>query len=329
MSRFCTHGLRSLSAFTLLTPVLAQSCSSPNATFGAGGGRKIALVIDSSGSNDWTDPEDLRITAAQAFTYRLTASSEAKSGGHGAADLLAVIDFDDTSKVAYPLGDPGNAAFDTINAFGGTFISGGVDLGLAELQRDGSPLGNRTGMIVLTDGEDAYLETLILSLNNATALGVRISFGFLQTPGSPVTPPAGLVSAILATGGTFSTIDSAAAQQYFIDLIIANGPTPVDVGGGATGPNGETSILPGLAVAHKLARDPGVYTYNAVAGERLNFTVQSLTNQSLAVALSGHGGADLLTATEGPSWIANVLFTPASDTALKLTWERIFIVIFS
>lgn len=230
-----------------------------------------------------------------------------------------MIDFDDTSKVAYPLGDPGNAAFDTINAFGGTFISGGVDLGLAELQRDGSPLGNRTGMIVLTDGEDAYLETLILSLNNATALGVRISFGFLQTPGSPVTPPAGLVSAILATGGTFSTIDSAAAQQYFIDLIIANGPTPVDVGGGATGPNGETSILPGLAVAHKLARDPGVYTYNAVAGERLNFTVQSLTNQSLAVALSGHGGADLLTATEGPSWIANVLFTPASDTALKLT----------
>jgi hypothetical protein len=46
------------------------------------------------------------------------------------------------------------------------------------------------------------------------------------------------------TGGTYSKIDSAEAQETFVNLVISNGPTNIDNAGGAG-----TEILPGPTIA--------------------------------------------------------------------------------
>lgn len=125
-------------------------------------GRRIALVIDSSGSNSWTDPSNFRIDAAQQFNSRLT--TRAKAAPEEVPDEVTVIDFDDSARILYPMGDPEVATFDGIDSFGGTDIGSGIALGIDELVRTKPPLStgdvfaqyeeNKAGLVILTDGED-------------------------------------------------------------------------------------------------------------------------------------------------------------------------------
>lgn len=90
------------------------------------GGRKIAIVLDSSGSMSWNDPSNLRIIAGKSLNSQLVPASAAS--GNIKADLVTVVDFDDEAQVIYPLGDPAGAdsSFDTIDSDGGTWIAGSV-----------------------------------------------------------------------------------------------------------------------------------------------------------------------------------------------------------
>lgn len=54
------------------------------------GGRKVAIVIDSSGSMSSTDPNDLRITAGKALNNQLVSAAGATSGKK--ADLVTVVE---------------------------------------------------------------------------------------------------------------------------------------------------------------------------------------------------------------------------------------------
>lgn len=54
------------------------------------GGRKVAIVIDSSGSMSSTDPYDLRITAGKALNKQLVSSAGATGGKK--ADLVTVVE---------------------------------------------------------------------------------------------------------------------------------------------------------------------------------------------------------------------------------------------
>jgi Mg-chelatase subunit ChlD len=54
------------------------------------GGRKVALVIDASGSMMTNDPQDLRIMAGRALNRQLISAAEA-SDGKG-ADQVAVVE---------------------------------------------------------------------------------------------------------------------------------------------------------------------------------------------------------------------------------------------
>ena len=87
------------------------------------GGRKIAIVLDSSGSMSWNDPDNLRIIAGKSLNSQLVTASAAT--GNLKADLVTVVDFDDEATVIYPLGDPAGAdsSFDTIDSDGGTWIA--------------------------------------------------------------------------------------------------------------------------------------------------------------------------------------------------------------
>jgi hypothetical protein len=117
------------------------------------GDRKVALVIDSSGSMLETDPDNLRLAAGRALNDWLITKGEATGGKK--SDLVTVIDFDDTATLDYPLGDPAgaNSSFSKIDSSGGTFIAGGVEMGTAQLTSPGSgSTSGRSSIIVFTDG---------------------------------------------------------------------------------------------------------------------------------------------------------------------------------
>jgi hypothetical protein len=133
------------------------------------GDRKVAIVIDSSGSMATNDPYDLRINAGRALNEFLIANGEAT--GDQKPDLVTVIDFDYVATLDYPLGDPGgaNASFSKVDALGGTYIAAGVNMAIDELTGGGGPTEKRSAIVIFTDGEvrlpDALLSRYI-SLSN-------------------------------------------------------------------------------------------------------------------------------------------------------------------
>jgi len=109
----------------------------------------IALVIDSSGSMAWNDPNGLRKAAAKVLVQALTPT-----------DRLTVIDFDDYARTIWPLSAVGNSksAIENtidyyINAQGGTNISDGLRVAYGQINVDGKADPETTFTILLTDGQ--------------------------------------------------------------------------------------------------------------------------------------------------------------------------------
>ncbi|KAK3361297.1 hypothetical protein B0T24DRAFT_585868, partial [Lasiosphaeria ovina] len=203
-------------------------------------GRQIAVVIDSSGSNQDTDPANFRIAAGAQFVATLVTKASA-AGSDAQPDEVAVIDFDDSARVVSPLGDPSTASFDGIDSEGGTSIASGVALAIDTLTADtaAADVRDRAGIVVLTDGQDSDTSSLLAALDLAAQLGIRVSFGFLAPPANPRQSFSGasdplsgaepdVVAAILRTGGIFGTITSAEAQRRFVDLVVSHGATNID-----------------------------------------------------------------------------------------------------
>lgn len=118
------------------------------------GDRKVAIVIDSSGSMTYSDPDNLRLAAGRSLNDWLIGSKEATSTKK--PDLVTVINFDDVPNLDYPLGDPSgaNSSFDGIGADGGTYIAGGVQMAIDQLTTAGSgTTAGRSAIVVFTDGE--------------------------------------------------------------------------------------------------------------------------------------------------------------------------------
>lgn len=286
-------------------------------------GRKLAIVVDSSGSNTENDPGNLRITAAAAFNAGLTSAAEAGPGGR--PDRSATVDFDDSARVISALGDPDAASFAGIDSSGGTNIGSGVNLAIGELTRDpADPTANRAGIVVLTDGEDSDRAALIAAIGRATSLGIRVSFGFLSPPTNPVTaqrshpdqvvgrhqapspPPADLVAAIVASGGVFSTIDSAQAQQAFVALVEARGATNLDDPNGADDGGPLASGVSTTAVA-AAGGDVDTFSFGATRGRLLTIRVRALAGQPLALVVRDVGrGSRVLSARTGADAVAAV-----------------------
>ncbi len=256
-------------------------------------GRDIAIVIDSSGSNQDTDPSNLRIAAGIQFNESLVTRDEA--GPEGRPDRSAVVDFDTSARVVSPLDDPSVASFAGIDSEGGTNIGSGVDLAIDELTRDGNTVEDRAGIVVLTDGMDNEPGALVTALNRAGSLGIRVSFGFLSPPPVPIGPRRGVTAAqsaaeqprevqeaILATGGVFSTINSAEAQNEFVSLVNRTGAANLNDGNGSDDDGG---LSPGLAVTGRIAdaADTDRFTYEAPAGRRLVATLRPVDGQALTL----------------------------------------------
>lgn len=304
-------------------------------------GRKIALVIDSSGSNQDTDPSNLRIAAAQEFDATLVTA--ASVGPDNFPDKVTVIDFDTSARVVYPLGDPASASFDGIDSDGGTFIAGGVTLAIQELAKDTTdPTQDHAGIIVFTDGQDSDIGALVATVDDATSKGIRVSFGFLSPPPNPVIrrtkrrstepgararalyprqsntgPPSELLAAVLRTGGVFATIDSAEAQHSFIQLVLARGPTNIDsISSNDGGPLFPDVTVVALASA---AQGPDVFTYHATAGQSLTFKTEAITSDTLNVTLHDvRGSKDINSVATNAQGASNIVYKAPADVDLEL-----------
>ena len=280
------------------------------------GGRKIAIVIDSSGSNADTDPNNLRIVAAKNLNGVLVSKGQASSGGQ--PDSVTVVDFDSSASVIYSLGDPSgaDAKIDTIDADGGTDIASGVEAAINELTKNqGDVTAGRSGIVVLTDGEDSSLESLLQQLAQAKKLGIRVAFGFLSP--QPPADESDLLTAILDTEGVYSTITSDRAQEDFVNLVVRHGLTGLDNGGSS---NGTTVLYPGLAIAGNVSSSASkVYTYSSQGGEKLNFTVDALSGQTLDVTLRDtKNSKDINTTSTDKKSHAEILYTPSQTVDLSL-----------
>jgi hypothetical protein len=270
------------------------------------GNRKIGIVIDSSGSNTETDPTDLRIVAGKAIVANLQTS-----------DQVTVIDFDDLFRIVSPLGPPSTASFSGIDSIGGTFIAGGVEAAITEISKDGSgPTDKVSGIVVLTDGQDSGIDELVAQLTRAKGLGIRVSFGFLDPFNSDIQDPS-ILTAIIATGGIYSTIDSAVAQGSFVNLVLSHGLTAAD--GGAVGD--KTLLLPGLVTAGNVssADSPAKFTYDAVAHEKLKFSVQAISEQSFDIKLVDKiGNSDIKGASTDSTGLATIEYETTAALTLEL-----------
>ncbi|EJT80845.1 hypothetical protein GGTG_00838 [Gaeumannomyces tritici R3-111a-1] len=282
------------------------------------GGRKVAIVLDSSGSMSTTDPSRLRVVAGKALNNQLVPSSAATGGKQ--ADVVTVVDFDGSARVIYPLGDPAQAgsSFDKIDSSGGTFIADGVKKATAELTKPGNdPTADRSGIVVLTDGEDSDTKGLIAAIEAARAAGIRVSFGFLAPTAGAFKPD--LLSTILKTGGSYASFATADAIQSWLFLILSNGITASDRPGSAS----SQPLLPGITVAKLSGGGQSVaFSYAAQAGEQLVFSVSSLSAQELSAELSaaegGSGSVVGKNSTTARSKTATVAFSPSAAGDLKL-----------
>lgn len=276
------------------------------------GGRKVAIVVDSSGSNAQTDPTGLRVVAARNLNNMLVSKSEA--GGDRKADEVTVIKFSDDATILYPLGDPAGAesSFDQIDIDAGTSIVSGVKAATEELSKSGKTDG-RSGIVVLTDGQDADFMSLVSQIGESGSKGIRVSFGFLSIDLSTATSPE-VLTAILKTGGVYSAIDGAGAQQSFINLVMSHGITNDD---GATVTS--ATLLAGLTVS-SFVSSSGLnnFTYAAQDGEKVTFNLTSSTAGDLDASVKDASGKELGSAKTDATGVASISVDVAKAGELEL-----------
>ncbi|KAK0669385.1 hypothetical protein QBC41DRAFT_200365, partial [Cercophora samala] len=251
------------------------------------GDRKVAIVIDSSGSMSSADPDDLRLAAAKSLNDFLVSNAE--SGGEKKADQVAIVGFDSTPYDVFGPGDPGDVAaskgIENITLGGGTYIAGGVYQAMDHLAAMGGETKGRSAIVVFTDGSDSDTEELVSAINNATSQGIRVSFGYLDDRASA--QPQTVLRALRDSRGVYATITIAAGSQNFINYVLLNGLTAQDNAQGAG-----DRLLAGLATTQFVSgSDPVRLRYTAERGENANFTVVSFTGDRLTVEARAGGQA--------------------------------------
>jgi hypothetical protein len=302
-------------------------------------GRRLGIVIDSSGSNQETDPSGLRIAAGQAFNASLVTQAEVEREGRGKPDQSAVISFSDSAGVISALADPSLARFAGIGAFGGTCIACGIEQARAELvgSTDQPPPFRRFGIVVLTDGQDSDVGRIAAAIDAAAAIGIRTSIGFLAPPPNPVAasaaqagalqPARAVVSAVQRSGGVLATISSARAQRAFVSVALANGLTAVnDVNGGDEG--GVLGL--GVRVRGRISPrgDVDVWSYRTRRGQKVALTVSgpgavraairvARTGRPLARARTDRSGRARLILAARRSRLLEVDISSPADSAVN------------
>ena len=195
----------------------------------------IAVALDSSGSMRTlfffgSDPHGERRKAAKNLVDRLSPM-----------DRIAVVDFDDTGKVIYPLTaldsssarDAAKTAIDQVDDWGGTNLSAGLDVAIDELTRNKQE-GRSQYLIFLTDGQGAY--------DNASAERAKQAGITIYTIGLGSDVSADLLTSIAQqTGGQYYPVSNASVLTGLFEKIFTENINMATHNEGAT-PQGATPM---------------------------------------------------------------------------------------
>ena len=144
-------------------------------------------------------------------------------------------------------------------------------------------------------------------------MGIRVSFGFLSPFDATSSQDLSILSAILATGGTYTTIGVSTAQANFVSLVLAHGLTDTDHAGGTS-----SILLPGLLTAGNVSTSSGTetFTYDALSGEVLDFTVTAITDETFDFTL--HEACANKDIGSGSTSMGSIIFATTAATSLDL-----------
>ena len=116
---------------------------------------------------------------------------------------------------------------------------------------------------------------MVDAIKNATSLGIRVSFGFLDLSASY--QPEEVLLAVRESKGVYATITFAAGTRNFVNYVLLNGLTYQDNPQGAG-----DRLLSGLATTQFInGPDSVTLKYTASQGEKANFTLVSITGDQL------------------------------------------------
>jgi outer membrane protein assembly factor BamB/Mg-chelatase subunit ChlD len=179
----------------------------------------VVFVMDSSGSMNWNDPDDLRIQAAKNYVDKLNPD-----------DRAAVVDFDTEAWLipdGWPIGDHLSTNYfkiknnlDMVDSEGGTFISMGLNLSNEELRIYGDS-DNVPIIILLTDAQNTNPDDDEICINEskiAQDRGIKIfTIGLSMVPNS--TGEQLLITLANITGGKYFPAPNASYLEVIYEEI--------------------------------------------------------------------------------------------------------------
>ncbi|MDR1614898.1 MAG: hypothetical protein LBS26_04930, partial [Campylobacteraceae bacterium] len=161
------------------------------ASFAIDDNKFYVIAVDSSGSNTWTDPSNLRIGAAHKMLKSMADINknllENANNTDARSILTAAIDFDSSTRILAPFTEPeelyNRKVFNAIDSSGGTHIAGAIIRSVDLIVEQGSSIVdlfyNRNNLYVLTDMEDNWL-SVVAAIVHAGANGVIVNIGHLS-----------------------------------------------------------------------------------------------------------------------------------------------------
>ncbi|HEY2291005.1 MAG TPA: vWA domain-containing protein [Thermoanaerobaculia bacterium] len=212
-------------------------------THAASSSADVAIALDSSGSMGASffgfplgnDPNGERKTAAKELIDHLSGQ-----------DRVAIIDFDDNAKLFFSLApvdsssvrDTAKQAVDQVDSSGGTNLSAGLDLAIAELSRN-KMAGRRQFVIFLTDGDGYYDGAAEQRAKSAGIIIYTIGLGSEANATQ-------LTSIAQATGGKYYPVANASQLSLLFQQIYVENTNMATSAGGAPAPgatSNQSSIL--------------------------------------------------------------------------------------
>lgn len=172
----------------------------------------VVFAIDSSGSMNWNDPSNLRLTAAKNFVDNMSDTRD--QGG--------VVSWDDHIDFTYGLSQDFTELknqIDNVDSSGGTDLNQGLNASIAMLDA-GKQWGATWVIIFLTDGQGLYTPSGSPGSPADVAAGkgyVIYSIGLNMTPGSLAEN--NLIDMATATGGQYYSSPSAENLSAIYDAI--------------------------------------------------------------------------------------------------------------
>ncbi|KXX74014.1 Opticin [Madurella mycetomatis] len=249
--------------------------------------RTAVVAVDVSWRSSLNGASELEVSMARELNSRLTP--------HG-LDKVALVEFDKSARLVYPMGYPQSATFGFSEPCGSEAnLGSALRLAIGEtIEAQPETFTDRGAILLLStasEGGGLLSENALAQVRRAAEEGIRVHHGCISTPkltsehfangkGSAECQPNNqLLRGVLETGGVFAWIKSREPRTAanFISLVMDRGLTATD----DDDTQKHTWIFSGIITADFLSPDFPVksFVYPVSSGEHLNFTIGNIASE--------------------------------------------------